>query len=145
MEGLQRSAVSFRRQGSSGLIWDDNLLKAEIDRFDQRKADQDLADEESKKKEDQNDAVGSVEKVKDENVKEEKVKDEIKPIRTVGSGNTIERSRSNGGRAYRTGKVSPAIDPPSPKVSACGFCGSAFGKREERRGQRKARSGKRKV
>lgn len=135
MEGLQRSAVSFRRQGSSGLIWDDNLLKAEIDRFDQRKADQDQADEESKKKEDENDAVGSV----------EKVKEEIKPIRTAGSGNTIERSRSNGGRAYRTGKVSPAIDPPSPKVSACGFCGSAFGKRKEGRGQRKPRSGKRKA
>lgn len=132
MEGLQRSAVSFRRQGSSGLIWDDNLLKAEIDRFDQRKANQDQADEESKKKEDENDAVERVEK-------------EMKPIRTIGSGNTIERSRSNGGRAYRTGKVSPAIDPPSPKVSACGFCGSAFGKRKEGRAQRKPRSGKRKV
>ncbi|KAL8117327.1 hypothetical protein AgCh_015288 [Apium graveolens] len=135
MEGLQRSAVSFRRQGSSGLIWDDNLLKAEIDRFDQRKANQDLKDEESEKKDEQNNAVRSV----------EKVKDEIKPIMTVGSGNTIERSRSNGGRAYRTGKVSPAIDPPSPKVAACGFCGSAFGKRKEARGQRKGRSGKRKV
>ena len=135
MEGLQRSAVSFRRQGSSGLIWDDNLLKAEIDRFDQRKANQDQADEESMKKEDENDAVRSV----------EKVKDEIKPIKTGGSGSTMERSRSNGGRAYRTGKVSPAIDPPSPKVSACGFCGGAFGKRKEARAQRKPRSGKRKV
>ncbi|WOH09841.1 hypothetical protein DCAR_0729300 [Daucus carota subsp. sativus] len=135
MEGLQRSAVSFRRQGSSGLIWDDNLLKAEIDRFDQRKANQDQADEEAMKKEDENDAVASV----------EKVKDEIKPIKTGGSGSTMERSRSNGGRAYRTGKVSPAIDPPSPKVSACGFCGGAFGKRKEARAQRKPRSGKRKV
>nr|GEV85179.1 hypothetical protein [Tanacetum cinerariifolium] len=26
MAGLQRSSVSFRRQGSSGLIWDDNFL-----------------------------------------------------------------------------------------------------------------------
>ncbi|KAL1809698.1 hypothetical protein ACET3Z_026688 [Daucus carota] len=135
MEGLQRSAVSFRRQGSSGLIWDDNLLKAEIDRFDQRKANQDQADAEAMKKEDENDAVPSV----------EKVKDEIKPIKTGGSGSTMERSRSNGGRAYRTGKVSPAIDPPSPKVSACGFCGGAFGKRKEARAQRKPRSGKRKV
>lgn len=136
MEGLQRSAVSFRRQGSSGLIWDDNLLKAEIDRFDQRKANQEQSDEKSVEKEAENAAVGSV----------EELKEELKPIKTVGSGSTMERSRSNGGgRAYRTGKVSPAIDPPSPKVSACGFCGGAFGKRKEARAQRKPRSGKRKV
>ncbi|GER44136.1 pheophorbide a oxygenase family protein [Striga asiatica] len=30
MAGLQRSAVSFRRQGSSGLVWDDKLLAGEM-------------------------------------------------------------------------------------------------------------------
>lgn len=30
MEGLQRSEVSFRRQGSSGLVWDDKLLSGEL-------------------------------------------------------------------------------------------------------------------
>ncbi|KAE8696114.1 3-isopropylmalate dehydratase-like [Hibiscus syriacus] len=56
------------------------------------------------------------------------IKPTIAPIDT-----TIERSRSNGGerRGYRTRKVSPAIDPPSPKVSACGFC-SAFGKQTKK-------------
>ncbi|XP_076932851.1 uncharacterized protein At1g15400-like [Bidens hawaiensis] len=29
MAGLQRSSVSFRRQGSSGLIWDDKFLSTE--------------------------------------------------------------------------------------------------------------------
>ncbi|KAK9280306.1 hypothetical protein L1049_013994 [Liquidambar formosana] len=29
MAFLQRSAVSFRRQGSSGLVWDDKLLSGE--------------------------------------------------------------------------------------------------------------------
>ncbi|KAK1416794.1 hypothetical protein QVD17_25911 [Tagetes erecta] len=28
MAGLQRSSISFRRQGSSGLIWDDNFLSS---------------------------------------------------------------------------------------------------------------------
>lgn len=30
MEGLQRSAISFRRQGSSGLVWDDKLVSGEL-------------------------------------------------------------------------------------------------------------------
>lgn len=31
MEGLQRSAISFRRQGSSGFVWDDKFLSQELD------------------------------------------------------------------------------------------------------------------
>ncbi|WOH09372.1 hypothetical protein DCAR_0728829 [Daucus carota subsp. sativus] len=58
MEGLQRSAVSFKRQGSS----------AEINRFNQRKKD-----------------------------------DEKTPLHLLR-------------KVYHTGKVSQAIDPPSPKV-----------------------------
>ncbi|KAH7572380.1 hypothetical protein ACOSP7_015522 [Xanthoceras sorbifolium] len=30
MDGLQRSTTSFRRQGSSGLIWDDKFLSGEL-------------------------------------------------------------------------------------------------------------------
>lgn len=52
-------------------------------------------------------------------------------IKTVGSRNMIERSRSNDGRAYCTGKVSLTFNPSSPKVSVCGFCGSVFRKRKE--------------
>ncbi|KAG6733917.1 hypothetical protein I3842_01G246400 [Carya illinoinensis] len=101
MAGLQRSAVSFRRQGSSGLVWEDRFVS------EREQAGQEVQHEELEIKPD--------------------IKD-IKTSRTVGATNTIERSRSNGGaRGYRTGKVSPAIEPPSPKVSACGFC-SAFGK-----------------
>ncbi|KAJ6704235.1 hypothetical protein OIU85_030084 [Salix viminalis] len=32
MAGLQRSAMSFRRQGSSGLVWDDKLISRELNR-----------------------------------------------------------------------------------------------------------------
>ncbi|KHN47776.1 Hypothetical protein glysoja_029194 [Glycine soja] len=32
MDGLQRSEVSFRRQGSSGLVWDDKLLSGELNK-----------------------------------------------------------------------------------------------------------------
>ncbi|KAH7547376.1 hypothetical protein FEM48_Zijuj01G0303200 [Ziziphus jujuba var. spinosa] len=104
MAGLQRSAVSFRRQGSSGLVWDDKFLAAEV------------------KKKEEEDARARAQ-AEAEAQGEETEKPEIKAPKPI---NTIDRSRSNGGgRGYRTGRVSPAIEPPSPKVSACGFC-SAF-------------------
>ncbi|CAL4961850.1 unnamed protein product [Urochloa decumbens] len=37
------------------------------------------------------------------------------------------RSGSSGHGGYRSGHVQPALDPPSPRVAACGFCG-IFGK-----------------
>ncbi|KAE8819770.1 hypothetical protein D1007_02439 [Hordeum vulgare] len=40
----------------------------------------------------------------------------------------MQRSGSSGGHGgYRAGHVQPALDPPSPRVAACGFC-SLFGK-----------------
>ncbi|KAI6689966.1 hypothetical protein NL676_026794 [Syzygium grande] len=114
MAGLQRSEVSFRRQGSSGLVWDDRFLSGELRRRDELDQDQERAAP--------GDEPGNV-----------------KPSSTI---ETLSRSRSSnaaGGRGYRTGKVSPAIEPPSPKVSACGFCG-AFGKQAK---NRKTKPGKR--
>ncbi|XP_057967141.1 uncharacterized protein At1g15400-like [Malania oleifera] len=111
MAGLQRSAVSFRRQGSSGLVWDDKLLSGELNQT---------------KPKDQDEQEGPHRKM------------EAKPSRTTGSTNTIDRSRS--GRAFHGGKVSPAIEPPSPKFSACGCC-TAFGKPAAR--ARPAKAGKR--
>ncbi|RDY04420.1 hypothetical protein CR513_11873, partial [Mucuna pruriens] len=95
MAGLQRSEVSFRRQGSSGLVWDDKLLSGELNK----------ANKEQQQQQGHQDQKGDLN------------------ARTAPTN--IPRSRSNGG--YRTGKVSPAIEPPSPKLSGCGFC-SPFGK-----------------
>ncbi|CAJ1955106.1 unnamed protein product [Sphenostylis stenocarpa] len=98
MAGLQRSAVSFRRQGSSGFVWDDKFLTEEFNKLNS---------------EDQNNNHDG---------------DEIKDLQLQSPPPPLHRTRSNGGpRAYRTGKVSPAIEPPSPRLSACGFC-TAFGK-----------------
>ncbi|KZV54799.1 hypothetical protein F511_04421 [Dorcoceras hygrometricum] len=100
MAGLQRSVVSFRRQGSSGLVWDDKLTQ--------------LIDQQEKEKN----------KLRDEREQDPSATGYPAPPPEL----TIERSRSNGGgRGFRTGRVSAAIEPPSPKVSACGLC-SAFGK-----------------
>ncbi|CAN0900909.1 MAPK kinase substrate protein At1g80180 [Linum grandiflorum] len=92
--GLQRSATSYRRQGSSGLIWDDKLIAEFCNQ----------AEEAGK----------------------------------------MRRSHSAGSRGYRALKVasSPNVDPPSPKVSTCAFCGlfakpspSADGRRRRRQQQ----------
>ncbi|XP_065869398.1 MAPK kinase substrate protein At1g80180-like [Euphorbia lathyris] len=104
MAGLQRSTTSFRRQGSSGLVWDDKFLAQLANEKPQHDHDQDQPQENQDNL--QNDL-------------------NLKPPRPIS---TIERSRSTGGqRGYRTGRVSPAIEPPSPRVYACGLCG-AFGK-----------------
>ncbi|XP_004305326.1 PREDICTED: uncharacterized protein At1g15400 [Fragaria vesca subsp. vesca] len=102
MVGLQRSSMSFRRQGSSGFVWDDRFLSGELK---QQQVAQDL----------ENGEENEIIMVKD-----------VKPPRPI---KTVQRSRSNGGgRGYRgSGKITPAIEPLSPKVSACGFCGG-FGK-----------------
>ncbi|KAF8393242.1 hypothetical protein HHK36_021483 [Tetracentron sinense] len=97
MAGLQRSTTSFRRQGSSGLVWEDRFLSGELNQIKQKEG-------------------------------EEKAEfRELRPCQSVGSIGMLQRTRSNGGRGFHTGKISPAIDPPSPKVSGCGFCG-VFGK-----------------
>ncbi|KAG6788872.1 hypothetical protein POTOM_004950 [Populus tomentosa] len=100
MAGLQRSDVSFRRQGSSGLIWDDRYISGELNQVNQKQEH-----EEQQPQRDQRTEI--------------KLENDARPSsRSATTPNiTIERSRSNGGqRGYRTGRVSPAIEPPSPKV-----------------------------
>ncbi|KAI4387064.1 hypothetical protein MLD38_004925 [Melastoma candidum] len=128
MAGLQRSAISFRRQGSSGLVWDDRFLSGELNQVKQ----------------------GGDGAIPD--------KDDIDPPRKSTSSiitpvpppaiDTLQRSRSTGGAlgggggggawGYRAGKVSPAMEPPSPKVSACGFCGG-FGKKSGKGHKKKSK------
>ncbi|KAI3814989.1 hypothetical protein L1987_14639 [Smallanthus sonchifolius] len=98
MAGLQRSAVSFRRQGSSGLIWDDKFLSGELKRFSEAKPSSSDGDQVQAAENDQSMCSASI--------------------------NTVRRNRSsNGGeRACRNGKASPATEPPSPRVPVCGLC-----------------------
>ncbi|KAL0732160.1 hypothetical protein Bca4012_028254 [Brassica carinata] len=101
MAGLQRSNISFRRQGSSGIVWDDRLIAELNKQANDQKAETDHEQEVGK--EDQTAGGG------------------IKPIRTEGGGGANRHHRN-------TGRVSPAVDPPSPRLSAFGCC-SAFGKK----------------
>ena len=102
-EQLQRSVTSFRRQGSSGLVWDDKLISA-IEDSNQTRPNQ----------EDNEKAVEP---------------EELRQSQSVGSTvGSLERSKSVGARPYRTVTVAPpSNDPPSPKIATCGLCGF-FGK-----------------
>ncbi|KAF5182069.1 hypothetical protein FRX31_028345 [Thalictrum thalictroides] len=98
MAGLQRSTSSYRRQGSSGLVWENSRLLGE-----------------------------------QINMKHEgKEFKEMRTSQSVGSIRMMDRSIStSGGRGYRTSKVSPDMDPPSPKVLSCGLW-KLFGKKSQR-------------
>ncbi|KAM7266026.1 hypothetical protein ACFE04_003709 [Oxalis oulophora] len=100
MDGFSRSTTSFRRQGSSGLVWDDKFLQNEIRKVEEERSSG------------------------------------ISSSNTATAANTdmpssSSTTTSNGGlkvNTYRTTKVSqPSMEPPSPKVSGCGFC-NAFAK-----------------
>uniref|UniRef100_A0ACD5VH55 Uncharacterized protein n=1 Tax=Avena sativa TaxID=4498 RepID=A0ACD5VH55_AVESA len=74
MAGLQRSSETFRRSGSSGMVWEDKHQPA--------------------------------------SGKETK----------APAARMLQRTGSSGHGGYRAGHVQPALDPPSPRVAACGFC-----------------------
>ncbi|KAJ4915870.1 Uncharacterized protein Rs2_01420 [Raphanus sativus] len=127
MEGLQRSTISFRRQGSSGIVWDDRVI-AELN-----KQATEQREEQSQRNEQQPKPLSETSEQAKQNPNGDE-KENLRPIKTGGP--TIERSRSNnggGGGGPRhhhrtTGRVSPAVEPPSPRLSTCGCC-SAFGKK----------------
>ncbi|PHU15224.1 hypothetical protein BC332_16429 [Capsicum chinense] len=109
MAGLQRSVVSFRRQGSSGLTWDDKYLPGELI----------------------NQPVKHEQETNEKRVKEEMMLQVNASSRTsVGS---TERSRSNSG--FPTRWMSPVVEPPSPKLSACGLCSAINGKKGKSHGR----------
>ncbi|VFQ87336.1 unnamed protein product [Cuscuta campestris] len=122
MAGLQRSTTSFRRQGSSGIVWDDKLLST---LSNDAQADGKLSGPRNKRGIEQSPA----------------------PIILSRSGTgSIQRSRSigGGGGGFRSRRVSTDIEPPSPRVSACGFCG-VFAKQEKVRRRSKIPAGKRRI
>ncbi|KAJ4707918.1 Plant/F18B13-26 protein [Melia azedarach] len=97
MATFQRSEVCFRRQGSSGLVWQDRFFS------------------------------GDLNKMKPEQEKKAADPRELRHCQSDGSIGMIEkgpgRSTNNGGNIiHRTYKVSTDVDPPSPRVSGCWFC-----------------------
>uniref|UniRef100_A0A7N0U4T2 MAPK kinase substrate protein n=1 Tax=Kalanchoe fedtschenkoi TaxID=63787 RepID=A0A7N0U4T2_KALFE len=98
--GLQRSEISFRRTGSSGLVWDDKFL-GELAKI-KPAASQDGTDDPEPRR------LSSADPAT------------LQRSRSDGGGGSRQ--------GYKTMKApSPSLDPPSPKVSGCGGICSIFG------------------
>ncbi|KAJ0987916.1 hypothetical protein J5N97_006272 [Dioscorea zingiberensis] len=96
MASLQRSDETFRRMGSSGLVWQDQLFSGDLNGLKKGEEGVDVR--------------------------------VLRPSQSVGTIGMMHRDQSNGGRPFHAGRVGRGLDPPSPKVSGCGFFG-LFGKR----------------
>ncbi|KAJ4958385.1 hypothetical protein NE237_025496 [Protea cynaroides] len=109
MAGLQRSTISFRRQGSSGLVWDDKVLSGELDQMEKQKEGGTEPRE-----------LRTSRSVREDKRKMDHHSGAIKLDRSKSDGGEGSGGRGHGYRRERP--VAPDMDPPSPKVSWCGFC-----------------------
>ena len=95
MAALQRSAVSFRRQGSSGVIWEDRFYSGDLNMMKHRQ------DQEANRE------LGELRKCQSFGSTTAR----IEPIRLIEE--QLNSLSCNG---------LPTGNPPSPKVSGCWFC-----------------------
>ena len=135
MAGLQRSATTFRRSGSSGLVWDERFL-TEADA--EAKAAADGAAEEPQPELRHSRSIGMLRRGGAGDGDDKKAKAKEKKQKQGHK----EESRSNQ-QVFRTKDVAPDVDPPSPRVSGCILCtifgGSSSGSGTARRRPNKPR------
>ena len=115
MAGLQRSALTFRRSGSSGLVWDERFLTEEAAAG--RQLQPELRHSRS---------VGSVAMLRrggaaDRDDKKRKLLALAKPNHKDHHQKQEELLVPGTGTPFRTRDVAPAAEPPSPRVPA-GCC-----------------------
>ena len=115
MAGLQRSALTFRRSGSSGLVWDERFLTEEAAAG--RQLQPELRHSRS---------VGSVAMLRrggaaDRDDKKRKLLALSKPNHKDHHRKQEELLVPGTGTPFRTRDVAPAAEPPSPRVPA-GCC-----------------------
>lgn len=124
MAGLQRSAQTFRRSGSSGLVWDERFL---TEGADEEKPPNGGAARQPELRHSR--SVGSVgtrsrdAAAGDVDGKKRKVTIiKSKAHKDHRNNQVVEREPAPGRKAFRTRDVAPAAEPPSPRVSGCVLC-----------------------
>ncbi|OWM65967.1 uncharacterized protein At1g15400-like [Punica granatum] len=111
---LQRSVTSFRRQGSSGLVWDEKLFSSEVNVIMKKpNGEEDINNNSKHDRLRQSHSDGSARMMQSQC-----------PTGVVGTRNQLPP------RCPKAATVSPRVStanktlPPSPKrIGGCGFCG----------------------
>ena len=104
MEGLQRSSSTFRRSGSSGLVWDERFLTEDAE----AKAGDGAEEPQPELRHSR--SVGSLRMLRRGSGDDKKQKKK--------QGQKEERNH----QVFRTKDVAQDLDPPSPRVSGCILC-----------------------
>lgn len=120
MAGLQRSATTFRRSGSSGLVWDEKFLSS-LDGEGEKQGEHDEEQKPDLPELRHSRSVGSISMLKGDVEEGKKVLD----LKKTSKNDTKKQN-------FHTAYVSPDVDPPSPKVSGCILC-SIFRKTEHKK------------
>ncbi|KAG8094688.1 hypothetical protein GUJ93_ZPchr0012g21531 [Zizania palustris] len=116
MAGLQRSGTTFRRSGSSGIVWDERFLTEDAEA---NGATGDGAEEPQPELRHSR-SVGSIGMMScaADDGGDKKPKPKPKPKKKGDQRKEEERNH----QMFRTKDVTPDLDPPSPRVSGCILC-----------------------
>ncbi|KAL5199284.1 hypothetical protein ABZP36_020487 [Zizania latifolia] len=115
MAGLQRSATTFRRSGSSGLVWDERFLTENAEAKEGAAGD---GAEEPQPELWHSRSVGSIGMMR--RVADSGGDKKAKQKKKKAGQKEKEEERSH--QVFRTKDVAPDLDPPSPRVSGCILC-----------------------
>jgi len=131
MEGLQRSSSTFRRSGSSGLVWDERFLTEEAE----AQAAEGGADEAQPdlRRSRSTGGLGMLSRRAGGGGDDKKEKEKKKK--------QGQKEEERDPQVFKTKDVAPDVDPPSPRVSGCILCsifsGSGSGSAARRGGRAK--------
>lgn len=126
MAGLQRSATTFRRSGSSGLVWDERFLTEDAEAAKAGDGDGGGGTEEPQPELRHSKSVGSIGMMRrvaaDDGDDSEKTtkQQRKKKKKKKKDGQKEDDNRSQ--QVFRTKDIAPDVDPPSPRVSGCILC-----------------------
>lgn len=112
MEGLQRSSSTFRRSGSSGLVWDERFLTEDAEAKAAGGADEPQPGELRRSR-----SAGGVGTMLRRAGGSEDKKQQQKKKQQQG-----QKKEEHDQQVFRTKDVAPDVDPPSPRVSGCILC-----------------------
>ncbi|KAF7096924.1 hypothetical protein CFC21_098804 [Triticum aestivum] len=116
MEGLQRSSSTFRRSGSSGLVWDERFLTEGAEAQAAGEGGADDAQPEMRRSRSTG-GVGMMLRRGGDDKKQQQQQQKKKEQQ-----GQKKKDEERDPQVFRTKEVAPDVDPPSPRVSGCILC-----------------------